>query len=87
MLENPNIEIELGSHTDARGNSPGNLRLSDKRAKASADYIISQGIDKSRILGKGYGEFQIIYRCVDGVKCSEKEHQLNRRTEFKVTSF
>ncbi|MEM9298605.1 MAG: OmpA family protein [Bacteroidota bacterium] len=87
MLENPNIEIELGSHTDARGNSPGNLRLSDKRAKASADYIISQGIDKSRILGKGYGEFQIINRCVDGVKCSEKEHQLNRRTEFKVTSF
>jgi outer membrane protein OmpA-like peptidoglycan-associated protein len=87
MNENPTLEIELGSHTDARGNSPGNLRLSDKRAKSSADYIISQGISKSRILGKGYGESNIINRCVDGIKCSEDEHQLNRRTEFKITKF
>ena len=56
MNENPTMEIELGSHTDSRGSTASNLRLSDKRAKASAKYIIKQGIDKSRITGKGYGE-------------------------------
>ena len=56
MNENPTMEIELGSHTDSRGSNSSNLRLSDKRAKASAAYIVKQGIDKSRITGKGYGE-------------------------------
>jgi len=87
MNENPGIEIELGSHTDSRGSASSNFRLSDKRAKASADYIISQGIDESRIVGKGYGEQQLINRCSDGVPCSKEEHQLNRRTEFKITKF
>ena len=87
MIENPGLEIELGSHTDARGSASSNLRLSDKRAKASAEYIISQGISQDRIVGKGYGESVLIIRCADGVSCSEGEHQLNRRTEFKVTSF
>ncbi|WKN43074.1 OmpA family protein [Tunicatimonas pelagia] len=87
MKENPGLEIELGSHTDARGSASSNLRLSDKRAKASADYIVSQGISRSRIVGKGYGESNLINRCADGVSCSEEEHQLNRRTEFKVTKF
>ncbi|MTI20412.1 hypothetical protein E1176_05200, partial [Fulvivirga sp. RKSG066] len=87
MKENPGIEIELGSHTDSRGSASSNLRLSDKRAKASAQYIISQGIDESRIIGKGYGEQQLINKCSDGVPCSAEEHQLNRRTEFKITKF
>ncbi|MEQ9168505.1 MAG: OmpA family protein [Fulvivirga sp.] len=87
MKENPTLEIELGSHTDARGSSSGNLRLSDKRAKSSVNYIISQGIEPSRITGKGYGEALLINQCGDGVKCSEEEHQLNRRTEFKITKF
>lgn len=87
MKENPTLEIELGSHTDARGSASGNLRLSDRRAKSSVNYIISQGIDASRITGKGYGEAQLINQCADGVKCSEDEHQLNRRTEFKITKF
>ena len=87
MNENPGLEIELGSHTDARGSATSNLRLSDQRARASADYIVSQGIDRTRIVGKGYGESTLINRCADGVTCSEAEHQLNRRTEFKVTSF
>ncbi len=85
MQENPTIEIELGSHTDSRGSAASNERLSDKRARASADYIVSKGIDKSRIMGKGYGESQLINQCSDGVKCTEEEHQLNRRTEFRVT--
>ncbi|WPP49754.1 OmpA family protein [Catalinimonas niigatensis] len=87
MSENPSIAIELGSHSDARGSAASNLALSDKRAKASADYIVSQGISRNRIVGKGYGENEILNRCTDGVTCSEEEHQQNRRTEFKVTKF
>lgn len=74
IQENPTLEIELGSHSDARGSTSSNLRLSDRRAKASADYIVSQGIDPLRIVGKGYGETTILNRCGDGVKCSEDEH-------------
>lgn len=85
MQENPAIEIELGSHTDSRGSAASNERLSGKRARASADYIVSRGIEKNRIVGKGYGEGQLINQCADGVKCTEEEHQLNRRTEFKIT--
>jgi len=87
MKENPTIKIELGSHTDARGSASSNMRLSDNRAKASADYIVSQGISAVRIKGKGYGESQLKNRCKDGVKCPEGEHQINRRTEFKITKF
>ncbi len=87
MKENPNMIIELGSHTDARGSDAFNLKLSDKRAKASAEYITSQGISSDRITGKGYGETQLINQCTNGVKCSEEQHQINRRTEFKVIKF
>lgn len=87
MKDNPGLEIELGSHTDARGSAASNLNLSDRRAKASVKYIISQGISQGRITAKGYGESVLMNRCIDGVSCSEDEHQLNRRTEFKVTKF
>ncbi len=85
LKDNPGIKIELGSHSDARGSSAANLALSDKRAKAAASYIISQGIDETRITGTGYGETQLINRCKDGIQCTEAEHEQNRRTEFKVT--
>lgn len=84
MNDNPNWKIEVGSHTDSRGAANANLTLSDKRAKSTAKYIISKGIDQSRITGKGYGEKKIINKCKDGVKCSDEEHQQNRRTEFKI---
>ena len=91
LNENPAIIIELGSHTDCRGKKSYNEGLSDRRAKSSAAYIISQGIDASRISGKGYGENVMIVNCpCEGAQksnCSEEEHQLNRRTEFKVTGF
>ena len=87
LKENPGIVIELGSHTDARGQSWTNLSLSDRRANASANYIISQGIDKSRVFGRGFGESEITNHCTDGVSCSEEEHQQNRRTEFMVIEF
>lgn len=85
MNENPNVEIELGSHTDSRGSDRENRTLSDKRAKSSAAYIVSKGIMKDRIKSKGYGESRLLNTCVNGAKCSEEEHQMNRRTEFIIT--
>lgn len=79
------IIIELGSHTDSRGKDDYNLDLSQKRAQAAVNYIISRGIAKERITAQGYGESQLVNRCEDGIGCNEKEHQQNRRTEFKVT--
>ncbi len=91
LQENPDIIIELGSHTDCRGSATYNLSLSDRRAKSSAAYIVSKGIDPSRITGKGYGESQLLNgcQCEGAVKsaCPDAEHQMNRRTEFKVTGF
>ncbi len=87
LTENPTISIELGSHTDSRGKDAYNLTLSQKRAESAVQYIISKGIDKDRITAKGYGETQLLNRCANNVPCSEAEHQLNRRTEFKIVKF
>ncbi len=87
MIENPDIIIELGSHTDSRGSDASNMTLSDKRAKSSAAYIVSKGIASDRIIGQGYGESMLVNECSNGVSCSEEMHQQNRRTEFKVTGF
>lgn len=91
LIENPDIIIELGSHTDCRGSKKYNEALSDRRAKASAAYIISKGIGNNRVSGKGYGEYQLLTDCpCEGnliSDCSEEDHQMNRRTEFKVTGF
>jgi outer membrane protein OmpA-like peptidoglycan-associated protein len=85
MKENPVMEIELGSHTDSRGSDGSNAALSDRRAKSSAAYIVSKGIARGRIKGKGFGESKLLNKCVNGTKCSEGDHQLNRRTEFIIT--
>ncbi len=84
MQDNPLVKVELGSHTDSRGSAKYNQALSQKRANASVAYIVSEGIEKSRITGKGYGESKLLNECADGITCSETQHQLNRRTEFKV---
>jgi len=86
MNENP-INVELGSHTDSRGSLTYNDKLSQNRAESAVKYIISAGIDKSRITAKGYGERQLTNNCADGINCTAEEHQANRRTEFKVTGF
>ncbi len=86
LKRNP-IVIELGSHTDSRGKDDYNVSLSDKRAKSAVDYIVSRGIKSQRITAKGYGESMPLNTCIDGVECTEKEFQFNRRTEFKVTGF
>ena len=87
MNENPEIIIELSSHTDSRGSDKYNLALSDRRAKASASYIVSRGIPKSRIYGVGKGEKELMNQCKNGVVCTEELHQKNRRTEFKIVGF
>jgi peptidoglycan-associated lipoprotein len=85
LNENPTITIELSSHTDWRGSDHYNLVLSDKRANAAVNYIISKGIPAERITAKGYGETQPVNQCTNHTECTEEEYQLNRRTEFKVT--
>jgi len=80
----PNIRIEVKSHTDSRAPDDYNMKLSNKRAKATINYIISKGIDSSRVFGKGYGETELINKCKNGIKCTQEEHALNRRTEFIV---
>ncbi len=87
LRDNETITIELGSHTDARGSNSSNQALSQKRAESAVDFIVNNGISTSRISAKGYGEEKIKNRCADGVKCSEEEHQVNRRTEIKIVDF
>ncbi|MEY4383333.1 MAG: hypothetical protein RI995_875 [Bacteroidota bacterium] len=85
LKDNEYVNIELGSHTDARASTGYNLKLSQRRAESAVNYIISKGIDAKRLKAKGYGESQLINECADGVNCSEEMHQQNRRTEFVIT--
>lgn len=84
LKEEPNLFIELGSHTDSRANDEYNLALSNRRSKSATDYIVSKGISAERLTSFGYGESQLVNRCANGVECTDEEHQMNRRTEFKI---
>ncbi|MFD2529995.1 OmpA family protein [Polaribacter marinaquae] len=90
MKKYEKLVIRSSSHTDARGNEAYNEALSDRRAKSSVAYIINKGISNYRISGKGFGETRLVNNCVDNnshtntVKCSEEQHQANRRTEFVI---
>ena len=83
LRDNPNISIELSSHTDDRASVDYNQNLSQRRAESAVSYILSKGIDDNRITARGYGESQLIILNAE----TEDEHQINRRTEFKVTSY
>jgi outer membrane protein OmpA-like peptidoglycan-associated protein len=85
MTKYPDIEVELGSHTDARGTDDYNLELSQRRADNAVQYLVNRGIDPQRIVAKGYGETHLRNHCGNGVPCSENEHKINRRTEVKIT--
>lgn len=85
LMDNPSISIELSSHTDSRGSDISNQALSQRRAESATAYIVSQGISATRITSVGYGEKRLKNKCDNGVKCSEEEHQQNRRTEVKIT--
>ncbi len=84
LSDNPQMNLELGAHTDARASTGYNLKLSQRRAESAVKYIIRRGIATDRIKPKGYGESQLINECSDGVECPEEMHQQNRRTEFKI---
>jgi len=84
LEEYPTMKIDIRSHTDSRASHKYNDKLSDGRAKSTREWLISQGIEASRLSAKGYGERQLINECADGVKCSEEEHQANRRSEFII---
>jgi outer membrane protein OmpA-like peptidoglycan-associated protein len=84
LNSNKNLNIELSSHTDSRSSDAYNMTLSQKRAKAAVDYIISKGINKSRLKAVGYGESKLLNNCKNDSACSEEEHAKNRRTEFKI---
>jgi outer membrane protein OmpA-like peptidoglycan-associated protein/peroxiredoxin len=83
MKANPSLKLNVTSHTDSKGDDKMNKELSDKRAKAVLDYLVSKGVDKTRVTAAGMGESKVLNRCGNDVNCSEKEHELNRRTEFK----
>ncbi|WP_068821874.1 OmpA family protein [Pedobacter psychrophilus] len=84
MSTTPNVNVELRSHTDSRGNAAYNMDLSQRRAKSAEQYLLKNGANKEKLTAQGFGETQLLNKCSDGVKCSKEEHQLNRRTEFKV---
>jgi len=84
LRQYPEMEIDLNSHTDSRGSDTYNEWLSTERAKSAVNYIVSQGIERSRVTAKGYGESMPVNECLNTMKCSEDKHQMNRRTEFRI---
>ncbi len=85
MEEYPSMVIKIAAHTDSRGPKAYNQKLSDRRAKSTRDYLISQGIDAERIESAiGYGESQLLNECDGSVRCAGERHQLNRRSEFII---
>lgn len=86
LKEHPGMHIELGSHTDSRGNDEYNMLLSQRRADSAVAYLVGRGIDRARLTARGYGESKLVNRCANGVHCTEAEHQANRRTEFFIQS-
>ena len=84
MKQHPNLKINIGSHTDSRASDSYNRALSERRARATVDYLVKKGIQRTRLSGRGYGESKLLNNCANGVPCSEREHQLNRRSEFII---
>ena len=84
MKDNPKISVELSSHTDSRASDDYNKTLSQNRANAAVDYLVSKGISNTRLKPIGYGETRLLNRCTNGIDCSEEQQQTNRRTEMKV---
>lgn len=84
MKKYPDMVVEIGSHTDNRGNSKYNLTLSENRAQSTRNYFIEQGVPKNKIFAKGYGETVQIVKCEPSESCTEEQHELNRRSEFVI---
>lgn len=87
LKDNPAIKVELGAHTDSRGSDTYNMALSGRRAESAVRYLVDRcGVNQANITSKGYGETELVNSCANKVRCSEVEHQMNRRTELKVTA-
>ena len=84
MQKYPKLTVAIRAHTDSRGNDLYNLNLSDKRAKSTKQYLIDNGITKERLTAKGIGEFELVNRCSNEIKCNAAEHEQNRRSEFII---
>lgn len=84
LKAHPSWKVDMSFHTDSRGDDNSNLKLSQRRATSTLNYILGKGIDKKRLTAKGYGETKLINHCANGVNCPEAEHQANRRAEFTV---
>lgn len=88
MNQYPDMIVDIKSHTDCRGKADYNAKLSDNRAQSTRNYLISKGIDASRLTAKGYGESQLVNDCgcepTNNSDCTEEQHQLNRRSEFII---
>ena len=84
LREYPQININIESHTDSRGNDKYNLALSERRAQSTLKWLIGKGISKDRLSAKGFGESRLINKCSNGVSCTAEEHQLNRRSMFII---
>jgi len=80
----PALKIDIRSHTDSRGDDAYNRSLSERRARSTMEWLVRNGIDRSRLMAKGYGESQLENPCPNGIPCSEEAHQQNRRSEFIV---
>ena len=86
MTKYPDMTIELGSHTDSRGDDNYNQKLSLRRANSARRWLMNKGVAGDRITAKGYGETVILNNCTNGEDCTDEEHRYNRRTEFKILS-
>lgn len=90
MKQNPTMKVDVRSHTDCRQTVTYNQSLSNRRAKATMAWLVKNGISANRLTGKGYGESQLVNDCgcepTNESKCSEEEHQANRRSEFIITA-
>ncbi len=84
LKQYPAVKIELSSYTDSRASDQYNLALSQRRAASVVAYLVNKGISADRLVAKYYGETHLVNKCADNVQCTEAEHQLNRRTEFRV---
>ena len=84
MKKYPKMKIEFGVHTDSRGPDDFNLSLTQQRASATEEYLLTIGVESNRLSSKGFGETVPLNNCVNGVKCTNLEYLLNKRTEFIV---
>jgi len=84
LKQHPQLKIELSSFTDSRASEAYNMALSQRRVNSAVAYLVSKGIAETRLVTGYYGKTRLVNQCADDVKCTEAEHQMNRRTEFRV---